>query len=127
MSFQILQFGLDWISTARHESISRLRSSAFVQNECFGNSFLSRCFVRVRATHVKTHKLLQVCKQVVRNLFTSCQQVVFALLVPSCCKKFGTSCQQLMTSLMALSDLLQVCSNKSDTVMIRYNKNVTRL
>jgi hypothetical protein len=43
-------------------------------------------------THVKTHKLLQVCKQVVTNLFTSCQQVVFALLVPSCCNKFGTSC-----------------------------------
>ena len=32
---------------------------------------------------VKTHKLLQVCKQIVTNLFTSCQQVVFALLVPS--------------------------------------------
>ena len=34
-------------------------------------------------TRVKTHKLLQVCKQVVTILFTSCQQVVFALLVPS--------------------------------------------
>ena len=44
------------------------------------------------STHVKTHKLLQVCKQVVTNLFTSCQQVVFALLVPSCCNKFGSSC-----------------------------------
>jgi hypothetical protein len=42
--------------------------------------------------YVKTHKLLQVCKQVVTNLFTSCQQVVFALLVPSCCNKFETSC-----------------------------------
>ena len=31
---------------------------------------------------VKTHQLLQVCKQVVTNLFTSCQQVVFTLLVP---------------------------------------------
>ena len=42
-------------------------------------------FLRVlsRSTRVKTHKLLQVCKQVVTNLFTSCQQVVFALLVPS--------------------------------------------
>jgi hypothetical protein len=47
------------------------------------------CFA---ATHVKTHKLLQVCKQVVTNLFTSCRQVVFALLVPSCCNKFGTGC-----------------------------------
>ena len=35
------------------------------------------------ATPVKTHKLLQVCKQVVTSLFTSCQQIVFALLVPS--------------------------------------------
>ena len=34
-------------------------------------------------TRVKTDKLLQVCKQVVTSLFTSCQQVVFALLVPS--------------------------------------------
>jgi hypothetical protein len=40
---------------------------------------------------VKAHKLLQVCKLVVTNLFTSCRQVVFALLVPSCCNKFGTS------------------------------------
>jgi hypothetical protein len=43
-------------------------------------------------THVKTHKFLQVCKQVVTNLSTSCQQVVFELLVPSCCNKFETSC-----------------------------------
>ena len=34
-------------------------------------------------TRVKTHKLVQVCKQVVTSLFTSCQQVVFALFVPS--------------------------------------------
>ena len=33
-------------------------------------------------TRIKTHKLLRVCKQVVTSLFTSCQQVVFALLVP---------------------------------------------
>jgi hypothetical protein len=61
--------------------------------------------------------------------FTSCQQVVFALLVPSCCNKFGTSCWQLVASMMALSNLLQGCSNKSDTVMNHswYNKNATRL
>ena len=35
-----------------------------------------------KPTRVKPHKLLQVCKQVVTSLFTSCQQVVFALLVP---------------------------------------------
>jgi hypothetical protein len=52
-------------------------------------------------TRVKTHKLLQICKQIVTNLFTSCRQVVFALLVPSqCCKacnKFGTSRYSLTT------------------------------
>ena len=44
--------------------------------------------------HVKTRKFLQVCMQVVTNLFTSCQQVVFALLVPTvvCCNKFGQVC-----------------------------------
>jgi hypothetical protein len=41
---------------------------------------------------IKTHKLLQVCKKVVANLFTSCQQVMFELLVPSCWNKFGSSC-----------------------------------
>ena len=69
-------------------------------------------------TRVKTHKLLQVCKQVVTSLFTSCQQVVFALLVPSLLQqvwnKLLTTCNKLET----LSDLLQGCSNKSDTVMI---------
>jgi hypothetical protein len=48
------------------------------------------------------------------SLFTSCRQVVFALLVSSCWNKLLT----LLTILMALSDLLQGCSNKSDTVMI---------
>jgi hypothetical protein len=43
----------------------------------------------------KAHKLLQVCKQVVTNLFTSCWQVVFALLVPSCCNKLLTTCKTL--------------------------------
>ena len=56
------------------------------------------------SSHVKTHKLLQVCKRVVTNLFTSCRQVVFTLLVPSC-NKFGES--ELVISLMASLDLLQ--------------------
>ena len=34
-----------------------------------------------KRTHVKTHKLLQVCKQVATNLFTSCRQLVLVLLV----------------------------------------------
>ena len=41
------------------------------------------CNVAVQLTHVKMHKLLQVCKQIVTSLFTSCEQVVFALLVSS--------------------------------------------
>ena len=70
-------------------------------------------------TRVKTHKLLQVCKQVVTSLFTSCQQVVFAPLVPSLLQQvWNKLLKQLVTSLMALSDLLQGCSDKSDTVMI---------
>ena len=35
--------------------------------------------------HIKMHKLLHL-------QFTNCRQLVFALLVPSCCNKFGTSC-----------------------------------
>jgi hypothetical protein len=46
----------------------------------------------VRTIQLKIHKLLQVCTQVVTNLFTSCRKVVFALLVPSYCNRFGTSC-----------------------------------
>jgi hypothetical protein len=46
----------------------------------------------VRTIQLKIYKLLQVCKQVVTNLFTSCRKVVFALLVPSYCNRFGTSC-----------------------------------
>jgi hypothetical protein len=43
------------------------------------NSLLSLSTV-APTTHVKTHKLLQVCKQVVTNLFTSCRQVVAVAL-----------------------------------------------
>jgi hypothetical protein len=35
-------------------------------------------------------------------------QDVFALLVPSCCDKSGTSCYPLVTRLMTVTDLLQV-------------------
>ena len=33
---------------------------------------------------------------------------MFALLVPSCCDKSGTSCYHLVTRLMTVTDLLQV-------------------
>ena len=59
----------------------------------FPRKFDPGCHIlRGPATHIKMHKLLQVCKQLVANLFTSCRQVVFALLVPSCRNKFETSC-----------------------------------
>ena len=42
-------------------------------------------YVRVRTCkkRVTGKQTLQACKQVVTSLFTSCQQVVFALLVPN--------------------------------------------
>jgi hypothetical protein len=48
--------------------------------------------------------------QAVRNklLRASRCQNVFALLVPSCCDKSGTSCYHLVTRLMTITDLLQV-------------------
>jgi hypothetical protein len=52
--------------------------------------------------------LLQICKQVVTRLLSSRYQDVFALLVPSCCDKSGTSCYSLVTRLMTVADLLQV-------------------
>jgi hypothetical protein len=55
-------------------------------------------------THVKT-------AQVATDLPTSCSKVVvkdvFALLVPSCCNKSGTSCHRLVTSWMTATGLLQ--------------------
>ena len=62
----------------------------------------------VWAIHVKRRKLLQICKQVVTRLLSNRYQDVFALLVPSCCDKFGTSCYHLVTRLMKVTDLLQV-------------------
>ena len=58
-------------------------------------------------THVKTRKLLQICKQVVTRLLSNRYQDMFALLVPSCCDKSGTSCYHLVTRLITVTDLLQ--------------------
>jgi hypothetical protein len=57
------------------------------------------------------------------SLPTSYQQVVFALLVPSC-QQFWKNLLTVVTTLLILSDLLQDCSNKSDTVM---NHDITIL
>jgi hypothetical protein len=76
--------------------------------------------------NVKTHKLLQVCKQlqVVTNLFTSCWQLMFALLVPSCCNKFGAVNNSSQAWLH-----YQTCYKVVLTSLIQswYNTNVTRL
>jgi hypothetical protein len=57
-------------------------------------------------THVKTHKLLQVCKQVVTNLFTSCQQVVFALL--NCSKMLQQVWNKLLTACNKLDGIIDL-------------------
>ncbi len=49
--------------------------------------------------------VVTVGKQVVTSLFSSRCQDVFALLVPSCCDKSGTSCYHLVTRLMTATDL----------------------
>jgi hypothetical protein len=56
--------------------------------------------------------MLQICKQVVARLLPSRYQDVFALLVPSCCDKSGTSYYHLVTRLMTVTDLLQVVSTR---------------
>jgi hypothetical protein len=55
---------------------------------------MTECYAR------KTHRLLQVCRQSFTNLFTSCRQVVFALLVPSCCINLDGLGQAVRTQLV---------------------------
>ena len=56
-------------------------------------------------SRVKMSPLLQL---VATRLLSSRYQDVFALLVPSCCDKSGTSCYHLLTRLMMVTDSLQV-------------------
>ena len=65
----------------------------FLKNGCY--TLVINIFRASYFKHVKTHKLLQVRKQVVTSLFTSCSQVVFALLVPS----IVTSLEQAVNNL----------------------------
>ena len=60
--------------------------------------------------------------QVVPDLQTSCNKVVvkpiqdvFALLVPSCCDKSGTSCYQSFYKVDDGNRLATSCSNKTNT------------
>ena len=71
-----------------------------------------------------------MCINIIIFIYTRKNAQVGTSLQTSCNKsvhKLSTSCFRTACSLfvVTLSDLLQGCSNKSDTVM--YNKNVTRL
>jgi hypothetical protein len=103
-------------TSSSNTSCWQVVGTALLQDCC---RFVTTCaflHVYMYISRVKTHKLLQVCKQVVTSLFTSCQQVVFALLVPSCCNKFVTSCWQAWWHYQTCYKLF--CSYKFDTVMI---------
>ena len=68
----------------RLQPVSIINRALFALNALLGYGILDSVKrTYINTTRVKTHKLLQVCKQVVTSLLTSCQQVVFALLVPS--------------------------------------------
>jgi hypothetical protein len=53
-----------------------------------------------------------VCFFIRSRLLWNWYQDVFALLVPSCCDKSGTSCYHLVTRLMTVTDLLQVLQTR---------------
>ena len=80
----------------------------------------------MKFSNTYTHKNAQVT-----SLQTSCYKSVHMQPVDKLCSHclflvVVTSLEQAVNNLMALSDLLQGCSNKSD-IQSRYNKNVTRL
>ncbi len=62
-------------------------------------------WVTKRFKQVKKRKLSEICKQVVTRLLSSRYQDVFALFVPSCCDKSGTSGYHLVTRLINKSRL----------------------
>ena len=79
-----------------------------------GNGILGP--VRVYYMHVKTRKLLQICKQVVTRLLSSRYQDVFTLRTAcsQCCDKFGTSWLLTITGLVQVVPirLIQAVCNK---------------
>ena len=104
----------------KSDNLNKVCTSCFKLKSCW--RLVCRLTTRSKifassSTRVKTNKLWQTCQQFVTNLFASCWQVVFALLVPSCWKKFETSCSQLVTILVGLLD------DKTD-VMIKQHRLV---
>ena len=67
-------------------------------------------------------KVVTSCHQVVPNLLTTgdkqCEYILLTACWQTCYNLCVFTCVVVGTRLMALSDLLQGCSNKSDTVMI---------
>ena len=62
---------------------------------------------------VKTRKLSHICKPVVTRLLLRGYQDVFALFVPSCCDKSGTSCYHLYYKVDDGNRLVTSCFNKT--------------
>ena len=86
----------------------------------FVNSLFQTCSNKFGTSSANTS-----CRQLVNRLVTTCLQVCSNLCVFTCVVEtiFRTSCKQLVTSLVGLSNLSQGCSNKTDQSW--YNNIVT--
>jgi hypothetical protein len=109
------QPAVDNLSTSWEQAVRTHPVDKLLEQHCYKSAAgllqLVRFYVCNRqTTHVKISHL-------VASLPTNRQQVVFALLVPSC-QQVWNNLSTVATTLLILSDLLQGCSNKSDTVMI---------
>ena len=85
-----------------------------VNNTCIQANKISQLYLSAteyNTTHANISHL-------VASLPTTRQQVVFALLVPSCQQGWIKLLLEFVSTLLILSCLLQGCSNKSDGLMI---------
>ncbi len=87
---------------------STFQANAFVEKLVHGSGKITH--VIVFYTYIKTHKLLQVCKKGVRNLFTiklsaCCVLTLLLHIVPASLEQAVSNL--FVTSLVALLDLLQ--------------------
>jgi hypothetical protein len=110
------------VENPKHSDFVKLRTMLMYVFWSVGLLIKSDNFIVTYSTRVKISHLLGVwdCTQatdLVASLPTSRQQVVFALLVPSC-QQVWNKLLTVVAILLILSDLLQGCLNKSDTVMI---------
>ncbi len=81
--------------------------------------YYTMCLYVCRYYTILCASCIQICKQVVTRLSSSRHRDVFALLVPSCCDKSGTSCYHLVTRLMTVTDMPQVVP----TILIQAVRN----